>query len=811
MALACLASSVAPALGRAAPDAKRHTPGASDCVPGWLDASTTDEASLNDVLTIGPDEAIAVGVQVREGDSRRAVVQDWDGSAWGTLVLDPVLKASGLLSVAGSKDDLWAVGYADRRLHTTMLAEHGGASGSWTVDSPQLEGVSAGQGAALTGVGVLPDGEVWAVGFRWLPDGSERPTAWQHLAVSGWQERDPWLPAAKRAGLYGMTVTADGDVWAVGSLIAGGVTSPLLTRWDGTSWHRTVLHLPEPESYLQGITSDASGGLWAVGTATNGDRYQALVEHWDGTTWSRVDPPAAPSRIARLEDVSVSDAGVVWAVGTAYMPSKDGFVTWAARRANGAWRQVPFSGAPGFDLRGVSGEPDAKGWAVGHAGNFGVRTRGCAGPGSASRPRAASGARPVQGRSIPVALDDVGDRPPRPIRGLPPVPAIAEPRDPWDVNVADVAGEAGLGMSIRSHGASVADLNGDRQPDLFISGHGSAPSMWLDHAGTFTESQAGGFPQVDRHDCGIADLDGDQVPDLYCSVGADVGLGTKRNEAWLHPTSGPLVNTAVAIGAADAIGRGRTIELFDANGDGATDIFVGNSPSRYDGLPSPNRLLLNDGSGRFSRAVGSGLDLSIGAYCAQAADVDRDGELDLLVCGHSSQVVDGDRTFLFHNDGSGRFTDVTAALHVTPLGDVDDELVDLNGDGRLDLVQLSQRRLRVSLQLRTGTFGIAYEASLTAGHGLATGDVDGDGLPDIYVQRGASGHNDPDLMLLNTGRGRSFTSIDIPQVSTGTADDVQAIDYDGNGLTDFLVLNGANCCGPVELIAFFPAALPAGG
>src|SRR4029453_9902976 len=47
----------------------------------------------------------------------------------------------------------------------------------------------------------------------------------------------------------------------------------------------------------------------------------------------------------------------------------------------------------------------------------------------------------------------------------------------------------------------------------------------------------------------------------------------------------------------------------------------------------------------------------------------------------------------------------------------------------------------------------------------------------------------------------------IPSTSQGEADSVAPIDYDGNGLTDFLVLNGGgeqgSLAGPVELIAFF--------
>jgi hypothetical protein len=53
----------------------------------------------------------------------------------------------------------------------------------------------------------------------------------------------------------------------------------------------------------------------------------------------------------------------------------------------------------------------------------------------------------------------------------------------------------------------------------------------------------------------------------------------------------------------------------------------------------------------------------------------------------------------------------------------------------------------------------------------------------------------------------------IPSTSQGVADSVAPLDYDGNGLTDFLVLNGggekeSGPAGPVELIAFFSNTTP---
>jgi FG-GAP-like repeat len=84
------------------------------------------------------------------------------------------------------------------------------------------------------------------------------------------------------------------------------------------------------------------------------------------------------------------------------------------------------------------------------------------------------------------------------------------------------------------------------------------------------------------------------------------------------------------------------------------------------------------------------------------------------------------------------------------------------------------------------------------------GDVNGDHRPDIYVVQGRNGSgNAPDVLLVNDGAGTGFTAEPIPEAASGVGDTAYAIDYDRNGLTDFVVLNGLeDDSGPIQLIAF---------
>jgi hypothetical protein len=70
--------------------------------------------------------------------------------------------------------------------------------------------------------------------------------------------------------------------------------------------------------------------------------------------------------------------------------------------------------------------------------------------------------------------------------------------------------------------------------------------------------------------------------------------------------------------------------------------------------------------------------------------------------------------------------------------------------------------------------------------------------------RGDDARNRRDLLLVSREHGRSFVSVRIPQTTRGSADDVIALDHDRNGLADFVVLNGRQKAGPVQLLAAFP-------
>lgn len=371
----------------------------------------------------------------------------------------------------------------------------------------------------------------------------------------------------------------------------------------------------------------------------------------------------------------------------------------------------------------------------------------------------------------------------------------------------DAAEKAGIYFITRSWSAAVGDLDQNGWPDVLLGVHGDGPArLYRNDTGRFTEIDVGSFVDNDRHDCAWGDANRDGRPDVYCTVGADSGHGRGKNELWIQQTDQTFVDEAEAFGVMDEFGRGRRTTFIDVNHDTYPDLFVGNQFPRSDGNLSPNRLFINQGGSSFRDAIEYGLEAEQGALCVQAADFNSDGWDDLLVCGQQPFGM-----LLFLNEVGQHFAEVSGAVGIEGFAP-SARLADLDRDGLLDLAHIDRDSVKVQLQ-RAGAFEkpITVHAGMPQPRWIAVGDVNRDAALDLYVVQTCGkdlATNYPDLMLLNNGRGTRFVESPIPQATEGCGDIASPIDFDRNGTTDFVVMNGYGqnpgfkAEGPVQLISF---------
>ena len=265
---------------------------------------------------------------------------------------------------------------------------------------------------------------------------------------------------------------------------------------------------------------------------------------------------------------------------------------------------------------------------------------------------------------------------------------------------------------------------------------------------------------------------------------------------------------------------GQGVAVGDFNNDGLPDMYV----TGY------GRAILyrNNGDGTFSDVTAQAGVADEGVWSTSAGwfDFDKDGWLDLVVtnyldwspknnmwCGERApgyrsycnpNNYRGQRTRLYHNNHDGTFTDVSekSGVGLPESKGMSLVLTDLNGDGWPDIAIANDTWPNFLFQNNhDGTFsdvslisGLAAseDGRYEAGMGIDSADVDGDGLPDIYVT-----HLDFELNRLyhNNGDG-TFTDV---TYSSGIGNkamllsgvSAKFIDYDNDGWPDIVQANGA--------------------
>jgi hypothetical protein len=221
------------------------------------------------------------------------------------------------------------------------------------------------------------------------------------------------------------------------------------------------------------------------------------------------------------------------------------------------------------------------------------------------------------------------------------------------------------------------------------------------------------------------------------------------------------------------------VSIGDLNGDGFPDIVL--AKGRH--WPLHDRVLLNDGHGKFSAAnLGETADRT---YSAALADLNGDGSLDIVVSNDQP-----DRKLIYLNDGKARFRIAgTFGDPKWPTRYV--ALADLNGDGFPDIVVANRNggagRPGASSYLcfndGKGSFGAGQPLPMQSATIVVCADFDGDGAIDIFVPHRDGGQS---AIFWNSGKGlfRNATALGPATAEIRAA---AAGDLDGDGRPDIVI------------------------
>ena len=272
----------------------------------------------------------------------------------------------------------------------------------------------------------------------------------------------------------------------------------------------------------------------------------------------------------------------------------------------------------------------------------------------------------------------------------------------------------------------------------------------------------------DPNSIAVADINGDGKADLICAnyLGNTLSVLTNNSSGGyvLSGTYGNVGSLPIVVTAADV------------NGDGKVDLIC---------VGSTLTVLTNNGTGGF---VPSGQYATVGNGPAwvTAADVNGDGRPDLITANWGSGS--GNTLTVLTNNGSGGF--VIASAPVTGNGTICVAAVDVNGDGKVDLISANMTDSTLSVLTNTGSGGFILAASCPVGNGsrfVTAADVNGDGRPDLI----SANWGDNTLTVLTNNGSGGFGFQSTITVGNGALF-VAAADINGDGAVDLICANNTD-------------------